>query len=92
MRRTLVDLRKYREDRGLSLRALAQQIGISVTPLFLIENGYGRQVSFRMKAKIAAALHCPLLSLFPELAVELDALFKRRPGAADPKKPEAGDL
>jgi transcriptional regulator with XRE-family HTH domain len=56
-------LRTLREERGTSLRALADQSGVSVNTLSLIENGKSSP-SVSTLQKISAALQVPIVAFF----------------------------
>ena len=63
-------LRGAREDKGLSLRAIAEKAGISATYLGEIERGV-KEPSSAVLASIATALTISLSELYYDLALEL---------------------
>src|SRR6201994_4713788 len=71
-------LRKHREEAGMSLRALAREVGVSPSLISQIEHG---------KATPSVAT---LYAIVSELGVSLDELFFAQPrGAAAVAEPEA---
>ena len=75
-------LHDAREERGLSLAAVAEPASISAAYLHKFERGVVDNPSPRVLARIAAALEMPYLRLM-ELAGYLDEMHWQRPAGAD---------
>jgi transcriptional regulator with XRE-family HTH domain len=65
-----------RDESGLSLRALADQSGVSVNTLSLIENGKSSP-SVSTLQKISAALHVPIIAFFLPNQVDQKVIYTR---------------
>lgn len=61
------NLRKYRENAGLTLQDLANATGISMTMLYYLEKN-NRGISYFLADRIAYVLGVPLEEIFPEFA------------------------
>jgi transcriptional regulator with XRE-family HTH domain len=59
-------IRQTREAQGLRLVDLAKKSGVSLSWLWLLENGYDERASQRIKVKLARALRLTLKDLFPK--------------------------
>lgn len=57
------NLRRIREDKGISSHKLAEMSGVHVNTIFRIENNIGT-ISLRIFKQIAEVLHCGLDELF----------------------------
>ena len=67
-------LRKLREERGLSLRALARASGLSANALSMIERGRSSP-SVSTLYKLAMALHVPITTFFREAIEKREVVF-----------------
>lgn len=75
-------LRTERRRQGLTLQAVARQLGVTHSCLSTIERGRTPSVSLAMVARIAAVLGLPLWTLFvPDLERPLWTLFVPPSGA-----------
>ncbi|HEY57211.1 MAG TPA: helix-turn-helix domain-containing protein [Anaerolineae bacterium] len=70
-------LRKLREERGLSLRALARASGLSANALSMIERGLSSP-SVSTLYKLATALHVPITAFFRETIEKREVVFIHR--------------
>jgi transcriptional regulator with XRE-family HTH domain/uncharacterized cupin superfamily protein len=82
-------IREERQQRGLTLRALANQVGFSAAQLSNIETGK-TVLDLAELSAIAAALNVPIASLFPE-GTEFHYLIKRHTDLAH-EPPRAREL
>lgn len=69
-------IRELREERGLSMRALARNSGISANALSMIERGR-TSPSVSTLYKLADALEVPITSLFRDLPEGSEVVFKK---------------
>jgi transcriptional regulator with XRE-family HTH domain len=71
-----VTLRKLREERDLSIRALARESGISANALSMIERGRSSP-SVSTLYKVAGALGVPITNLFQDEPERQDIVFRK---------------
>lgn len=85
-------VRRYRQDRGLSLTELANQAGVSKSHLSVIENGTGSRPGARVLYALATALGVTLADLLGrtlQAAERADIPLSLREFAAQQKLPES---
>lgn len=53
-----VHLHKLLADRGMTLAALSERVGVTIVNLSVLKNGHARAIRFSTLAKLCAALDC----------------------------------
>lgn len=63
-------LKKLRKEKKLTMRMLAKKAKVSASTIWNLENGFSKQVDFKLKERVAQVLGVNSLELFPEIENE----------------------